>query len=95
MPAETHRHGEPVTGALVLELIWSLVAGPDDPQTPDPSVTLPRVDLDNELALLDVWEAATEEFAERTVSEPDLELLFSAATIGALAEAIARSLDSC
>lgn len=94
MPAETHRHGEPVDGLLVLDLIWSLVARPGDPQTPEPGTALRHLGVNGELAILDIWDAATEEFAERTVAEPDVESLFSVTTIGALAEVIARSLRS-
>lgn len=94
MPAETNRHRDPVDAPIVLDLIWALVSGPEDPEEPDPHTSLRQFDLDDELAVLQIWDAATEEFAERTLAEPDLSDLLAATTVGALAEAIVRSLRS-
>ncbi len=92
MPAETHRHGEPVDGPAVLDLFWALVARPGAPDTPDPDLTLRQLDVDDDIGVLELWEAATEEFAERTLAEPDIESLLAATTIGALAETVAMTL---
>jgi hypothetical protein len=95
MPAETHQRGEPVDGATVLELIWMLAARPGSPAIPDPASTLRQLDLDDELAVLQIWEACAEEFAERTLAEPDLEALCAATTVADLSQLIADSLLSC
>jgi hypothetical protein len=92
MPAETHRLGEPVDGPAVLDLFWALVARPGDPETPDRDLTLRQLDVDDDISVLELWESATEEFAERTVGEPDIESLRDAATIGALADTVALTL---
>jgi hypothetical protein len=91
MPAETHRHGEPVGPTELLQLIWELV-GTDDAQDRFAEVALAAIGLDDELALLDLWDAIAEEVAERTVAEPDIDSLRSARTVGELAQVVADSL---
>ena len=90
MPAETHSQGEPVNVAQVLDLIWTMSAGPDQPPDPDPSTPLAVLGLQDEHARLWIWEAAVEEYAERTLAEPDTHCLQEATTVGQLAGAITR-----
>lgn len=92
MPAETHQHRDPLDTPAVLDLVWALVAGPDDPDVPDPGTPLARLDLDDELAQLRLWDEIAEELAERTVAEPDLADLAAATTLGELTAVIARAL---
>lgn len=94
MPAETHRRShEPADATAVLELIWALVTPPGETADPDPDASLGDMDVDDEIAKFRLWDAAMEEFAERTVGEPDLEALLAATTMGALADVILRSLQ--
>jgi hypothetical protein len=95
MPAETHRlRSEPLDASAVLELIWTLVSPLGETADADAHASLDHLDVDDELAKLELWDAAVEEFAERTVAEPDLDELLAAKTTGALAEAILRSLQA-
>lgn len=92
MPAETHRRHDAVDANTVLDLIWSLTSPPDWCTDPDPSLPLARLDIDDQAAMFWLWDAAAEEFAERTLAEPDFDELFAATTIGELADAIVDSL---
>lgn len=84
MPAETHQHAEPLTVHDVIALLSSVVGDADDL---DPSTALVEFGMTDELDLLAFWDAAVEEFAERTVGEPDLTELFEACTAAELAAA--------
>jgi hypothetical protein len=93
LPAETHRvRYEPVDASAVLGLIWALAGPPAEKGEADPDTSLCDLALDDDLAKFELWDAAVEEFAERTVAEPDLDELLAAKTAGALAEAILSSL---
>jgi hypothetical protein len=92
MPAETHTRYSAVDANTVLDLIWSLTSPSDGGTDPDPRLPLARLGIDDEAAMFWLWDAAAEEFADRTLAEPDFDELFAATTIGELAEAIVSSL---
>ena len=92
MPAETHRRHDSVDAHLVLDLIWSLTSPSDWGADPDPSVPLSRFDIDDDAAIFWLWDAAADEFADRTLAEPDFDELFATTTVGELAEAVVHSL---
>lgn len=84
MPAETHQHTEPLTVHDVIALLSTVVGEVDDV---DPSTMLVELGMTDELDFLAFWDAAVEEFAERTVGEPDLTELLEARTAAELAAA--------
>jgi hypothetical protein len=88
MPAETHSHSEPVTADDVLELLATVV---HDGDGLDPGTPVDALGLDDDLALLSVWDVVAEEFGERTLAEPDIEELAGCRTAIELADTIARS----
>lgn len=92
MPAETHTHHDAVDTPAVVDLIWDFVRGPDTADEPDPGAPLAAVDLDDDLALLHLWDMVTDELAERAVAEPDLTDLRAASSVGELADAIVSQL---
>lgn len=92
MPAETHQQHEPVDAAVVLKLLWALLARPDGPDDPTTETPLCELGADDDLAILQIWDAVTEELAERTLAEPDTGDLLAATTLGDLADTIVRSL---
>jgi hypothetical protein len=92
MPAETHTHHDSVDESTVLALIWVLVAAPGDPDEPDAALPVSACGLDDDLAVLRLWDEVSEELAERTVAEPDLADLSSAATLGDLAGVMLREM---
>ena len=87
MPAETHQHAAPLTGNDVMALLSAVVADDVEPSTP-----LVDLGMSDEVDLLAFWDAAVEEFAERTLGEPDLTELFEASTAGELVAATIRCL---
>lgn len=91
MPAETHTTHEGIDARDVLDLIDALVGSDDAPIAPD----TPLVDagLGDDLAVLHIWGAVAEEYAERAVADLDVEELLLARTVGDLAEAIMRVMD--
>jgi hypothetical protein len=89
MPAETHQHRDPIRPGAVLELLWTVLALPD--QDPDPGVLLDDLGVDSDMMLLDLWDAAAEEYGERTLGDVDLEDLQQLTTLGELAHAIIES----
>lgn len=93
MPAETHQEREPIDAPAVIELIWALLASSDAAHDPAPETPLEAVGVDDDLAIFQLWDAVTEEFAERSLAEPDIHDLRAAETIGELAETIVRSLQ--
>jgi len=93
MPAETHSRHDAVDANVVVDLIWSVTTPSHWPIDPDPTVPLARLDIDDEAAIFWLWDAAAEEFADRTVAEPHFDDLFAATTVGELAEAIVHSLS--
>jgi hypothetical protein len=86
VPAETHSHRDPLQPEAVLDLLWSILAPPD--QEPDPDVRLDDLGASSQLTLLDLWGAAAEEYGERTLGEVDIEDLQRLTTVGELAHAI-------
>lgn len=66
MPAETHTHTEAVDARTVLDFLAGLVGV--DPDSAD-TVTLAEIDLDDDLAALDLWAAVVEEFGERSLGD--------------------------
>jgi hypothetical protein len=86
MPAETHSHREPLEPESVLDLLWSMLAPPD--QEPDPDMLLDDLGASSQLMLLDLWDATAEEYGERTLGEVDIEDLQQLTTIGELAHVI-------
>lgn len=89
MPAETHQHTEPLTTDDVLALLFTVVG---DSVDLDLSTTLVELGMTEDLDLLAFWDAAVEEFAERTIGEPDLTELLDARTAAELAAATAACL---
>lgn len=92
MPAETHQEREPVEAVAVLELIGSLLASTDSAADLAPETPLEAVGLDDDVSIFRLWDAVSDEFAERSLAEPDIHDLHAAETIGELADAIVRSL---
>ena len=92
MPAETHTHHDTVDETTVLALIWVLVAVSGDPDEPDAGLPVAACGLEDDLDLLRLWDEVSEELAERTVAEPDLGDLASAATLGDLAAIMLRAM---
>lgn len=86
MPAETHSYRDPLEVNNVIELLWAVLGGPGDP--PEVSASLSDLGIDTDLELLDLFDAAGEEFGERTLVEVELEDLQALRTLGDLAEAI-------
>jgi hypothetical protein len=91
MPAETHQRREHVSAAEISELLVTILDLSTSPDAAGP-VRLADVGCDDDLVLLDLWDAAVEEFGERTLGEPDLEELRAVATLGELAGLVA---DRC
>jgi hypothetical protein len=91
MPADAHHHGEPVTTDEVRSLLARLV-GLDVAATH--GMTLDAIGLDDDLGRFRVWEYAAEEFAERSVAEPDVGELLSARTADELVETIVQAFAS-
>jgi len=66
MPAETHSRREELEVGRVLEFL-ALVTGLGDEQSREQS--LGDLGIDDELAILDLWDLVVEEYGERTVGE--------------------------
>lgn len=88
MPAETHQHADPLSSHEVIALLSAVVA-----HDVEPSTSLIELAMHDEVDRLAFWDAAVEEFAERTLGEPDLTELFEASTAGELAAATVRCLQ--
>jgi hypothetical protein len=86
MPAETHSYRDPLEVSNVIELLWAVLGGPGDP--PAVGASLSDLGIDTDLELLDLFDAAGEEFGERTLADIEVEDLQALRTIGDLAEAI-------
>ncbi|MGQ0434348.1 MAG: hypothetical protein ACT452_18335 [Microthrixaceae bacterium] len=93
MPAETHQEREPIDACAVLDLIGLLLAGVADASGLAPETPLKAVGVDDDVAIFRLWDAVSEELAERGFAEPDIDDLHTAETIGELADAIVRSLQ--
>jgi hypothetical protein len=66
MPAETHQHSEHIDLASIVELLVELTEV-DHLGADARHVTLGELDLDEPLAVDDLWRAVTEEYGERTL----------------------------
>lgn len=84
MPAETHQHSGEVTVTDVLELFGAVLGLSDD--IGDRSLV--ELGCDDDLTLLDLWEAGIEEYGERTVAEIDVDELRATHTLAALARLV-------
>ena len=66
MPAETHQHSEHLVVASIVELLVELTEV-DHLGAGAHLVTLGELDLDEPLAVDDLWRAVTEEYGERSL----------------------------
>ena len=84
MPAETHSHREGLDVETVLGLLAAILGADGGPEQWE---GLPVADfgLDDDLALLHLWELAAEELGERSLGELDVEDA-QPATLGELAD---------
>jgi hypothetical protein len=89
MPADAHQQREPVTADEVRSLFARLV-GVDVEATH--GLPLDAVGLDDDLGRFRLWEYAADEFAERTIAEPDVVELLSARTADELIDTIVIAL---
>lgn len=93
MPAETHQHHEPVDATVVLDLLAAVV-GIDVSAAAE--AMLSDLDLDDDLAMLHLWEMTVEELGERTLGDLDLDLDLGAdrpSTLSELADLFDASLQ--
>ena len=90
MVAEAHQQRNPVDEGEVRDLLARLV-GIDVEATY--GLSLESVGIEDDLARFRVWQYAAEEFAERSVAEPDVVELLSARTADDLIEAIVIALS--
>lgn len=91
MVAEYHQHGEPVGEDEVRQLFARLLGVTADSTF---GLALEAVGIDDDIGRFRVWQYAAEEFAERTVAEPDVMELLSARTTDDLIEAIVIALSN-
>lgn len=69
MPAETHSHREELDVELILDFLANELELDDD----DPAIlSLDGLGVDDDLSLLHLWDAVSEEFGERTLGELEL-----------------------
>ena len=85
MPAETHRRSSAVATIDVVAL-FGAVLGLDGGVTEHRSLV--ELGCDDDLTLLDLWEAGIEEYGERTVADVDVEELRAARTLAGLARLV-------
>ena len=90
MPADAHQCREPVTSDAVRGLFGRILGLPVG-TTLNPS--LDSLGIDDDLARFRLWEYAADEFAERTVAEPDVVELLSARTYDELVDAVVQALS--
>jgi hypothetical protein len=93
MPAETHQRRDEVTVAGILDLLVAVLASSMELAHVGPNTPLTDLGIDSDLALFDLENVVAEEYGERTLGEIDLDELWSARTIGALAGVFARLWD--
>ena len=91
MVADAHQHGETVGEGEVRQLFARLVGVTVDSTY---GLALDAVGIDDDIGRFRVWQYAAEEFAERTVAEPDVMELLSARTADELIEAIVTALST-
>ena len=66
MPAETHSHRDAIDVETVVGFLANLLEVDDE----DPGeLSLERLGIDDDLAVLDLWDSFAEEFGERTLGE--------------------------
>lgn len=93
MPAETHQQRDEVTAAEIVDLLVAVMVSSADLPDVGPDTLLADLGVDSDLALFDLGDVVAEEYGERTLGEIDLDELWSARTIGALAGVFARLWD--
>ena len=93
MPAETHQQRDEVTAAEIVDLLVAVLASSADLADVGPDTLLADLGVDSDLALFDLGDVVAEEYGERTLGEIDIDELWSARTIGALAGVFARLWD--
>ena len=94
MPAETHQQRDEVTVTEIVDLLVAVLASSSaDLADVGPDTLLADLGVDSDLALFDLGDVVAEEYGERTLGEIDLDELWSARTIGALAGVFARLWD--
>jgi hypothetical protein len=87
MPAETHSRRDRIDSSEIVEMLENVLGLPPAEDGDDP--TLAELGCDGDLSLLDLWDAAVEEYGERTLGEPDLDELRSMTTLAEVAGLIA------
>ncbi|MGZ4708109.1 MAG: acyl carrier protein [Acidimicrobiales bacterium] len=90
MPAETHQQRDEVTAAEIVDLLVAVLASSADRAGVGPDTPLADLGVDSDLALFDLGDVVAEEYGERSLGEIDVDELWSARTIGALAALFAR-----
>lgn len=90
MPAETHQRHDAVSADEIVDLLVAVLAPSTDAGGIGPDTPLADLGVDTELALCDLGEVILEEHGERSLGEVDPDELWSARTIGALAQLYAR-----
>lgn len=90
MPAETHQQRDEVTAAEIIDLLVAVLASSADLAGVGPDTLLTDLGVDSDLALFDLGDVVAEEYGERSLGEIDVDELWSARTIGALATVFAR-----
>lgn len=94
MPAETHQQRDEVTVTEIVDLLVAVLASSSaDLADVGPDTLLADLGVDSDLALFDLGDVVAEEYGERTLGEVDLDELWSARSIGALAGVFARLWD--
>ena len=93
MPAETHQQRDDVTAVEIVDLLVAVLASSTDLADVGSDTPLADLGIDSDLALFDLCDVVAEEYGERTLGEIDLDELWSARTIGALAAVFARLRD--
>ncbi len=90
MPAETHQQRDDVAVAEIIDLLVAVLASATDVAGVGPDALLADLGADSDLALFDLADVVAEEYGERGLGEIDLDELWSARTVVALATVFAR-----
>jgi hypothetical protein len=90
MPAETHQQRDAVTVDEIVDFLLATLASSMHVADVDADTALVDLGVDSDLALFDLFDLAAEEYGERSLGELDLDDLWSAPTIGAVARLLAQ-----
>ena len=90
MPADTHQQRDDVTADEIVDLLVAVLATSTDLAGIGPDTPLADLGFDSDLAVFDLADVVAEEYGERSLDEIDVDELWSARTIGALAGVFAR-----